>query len=61
MVYGHSVSLISGTGLSEASKDSISYSITCGRTPRYTLGSINANLMFLDSLEEDISIKSTNT
>lgn len=60
IVYGHSVSLISGTGLSEATKDSISYSVSCSRTPRYSLGSVNTDRMFLDSLEKDISIKSTN-
>jgi hypothetical protein len=65
IVYGHSVSLISGTGLSEATKDSISYSISCGRTPRYTIGNVNfggsnTTRVFLDSLEKDISIKSTN-
>ena len=60
IVYGHSVSLINGTGLSETTRDAITYSISCGRTPRYTLGGINADTVFLDSLEKDISIKSTN-
>ena len=60
IVYGHSVSLISGTGLSEATKDSITYSVTCARTPRYSIGSINTDRVFLDSLEKDISVKSTN-
>lgn len=60
IVYGHSVSLVSGNNLSETTKDAITYSVSCGRTPRYTLGRINADLMFLDTLEKDISIKSTN-
>jgi hypothetical protein len=65
IVYGHSVSLISGTGLSEAAKDSISYSVSCGRTPRYTLaditfGGASTTRVFLDTLEKEISIKSTN-
>jgi len=60
IVYGHSVSLISGTGLSESTRDSISYSVSCGRTPRYTIGSINTDRVFLDTLEKEISIKSTN-
>ena len=60
IVYGHSVSLISGTGLSEETKDSITYSVSCTRTPRYSIGSINTDRVFLDSLEKDISVKSTN-
>ena len=52
--------MIDGTGLSETTRDSISYSITCGRSPRYSIGSINTDKVFLDSLEKDISIKSTN-
>ena len=60
IVYGHSVSLISGTGLSEETKDAITYSVACARTPRYALGSINTDRVFLDSLEKDISVKSTN-
>jgi hypothetical protein len=60
IVYGHSVSITNGTNLSESSRDSISYSVSCGRTPRYTIGSINTDRVFLDTLEKEISIKSTN-
>ena len=60
IVYGHSVSITNGTLLSETTRDTVTYSISCGRTPRYTIGNINADKVFLDSLEKDISIKSTN-
>jgi hypothetical protein len=60
IVYGHTVSITNGTGLSESSRDSITYAVTCGRTPRYTLGDINSDKVFLDTLEKEISIKSTN-
>ena len=60
IVYGHSVLITNGTNLSESSRDSISYSVTCARTPRYSIGSINTDRVFLDSLEKDISVKSTN-
>jgi hypothetical protein len=60
IVYGHTVSITNGTNLSESTRDSISYSISCGRTPRYTIGSINTDRVFLDTLEKEISIKSTN-
>ena len=60
IVYGHSVLITNGTNLSESSRDSISYSVSCGRTPRYTIGSINTDRVFLDTLEKEISIKSTN-
>jgi hypothetical protein len=60
IVYGHSVSITNGSLLSESSRDAITYAVTCARTPRYTLGSINTDRMFLDTLEKEISIKSTN-
>lgn len=60
IVYGHSVSITNGSLLSESSRDSITYAVVCGRTPRYTIGSINADRVFLDTLEKEISIKSTN-
>lgn len=60
IVYGHSVLITNGTNLSESSRDSISYSVTCARTPRYSIGSINTDRVFLDTLEKEISIKSTN-
>ena len=60
IVYGHTVSLTNNQTLSEKTIDAISYSINCTRTPRYTIGSIFPDKMFLDSLEKEISIKSTN-
>lgn len=60
IVYGHTVSTVNNQSLSENTIDAVNYSITCTRTPRYTIGSIFPDRMFLDSLEKEISIKSTN-
>ncbi len=60
IVYGHTVAVTNNETLSEGTLDAVSYSINCTRTPRYTIGSTFPNRMFLDSLEKEISIKSTN-
>jgi hypothetical protein len=60
IVYGHTVSTVNNESLSENTIDAINYSITCVRTPRYTIGNTYPDKMFLDSVEKEISIKSTN-
>jgi hypothetical protein len=61
IIYGHSVLVDDAEdSLSDNIKDSISYSVSCSRTPVYTIGSILPQKFFLDSLEKEISIKSTN-
>lgn len=60
IVYGHSVAITSGENMSETTRDSISYSVSCGRSPVYTIGSVLPQRLFLDTVEKEISIKSTN-
>ena len=60
IVYGHNVLITSGENISDMIRDSISYSISCNRTPSYTIGSLFPRKVFLDSLEKEISIKSAN-
>jgi hypothetical protein len=58
--HGHNVTITNGTNLSDSSRDSVSYKVTCNRTPVYEIGSINAPRVFLDGVEKEISIRSTN-
>jgi hypothetical protein len=60
IIYGHSVSVDDEGSLSDKTKDSISYSVSCARTPVYTIGSVLPRKFFLDAVEKEISIKSTN-
>jgi len=60
IIYGHSVSVDDEGSLSDKTKDSISYSVSCARTPVYTIGSVLPRKFFLDVVEKEISIKSTN-
>jgi hypothetical protein len=60
LCHGHNVVITNGTNLTDSSRDSISYKVTCNRTPAYEIGSINAARMFLDSVEKEMSIRSTN-
>jgi hypothetical protein len=54
------VSVDDEVSLSDKTKDSISYSVSCARTPVYTIGSVLPKKFFLDAVEKEISIKSTN-
>jgi hypothetical protein len=60
IVYGHTVLPTNNKTLSEEHVDSITYSVVCNRVPRYTIGSVYPDRMFLDTIEKEISIKSTN-
>jgi hypothetical protein len=60
LAHGHNVLINGGTNLSDSSRDSISYKVVCNRTPVYEIGSINATNVFLDSVEKEVSIRSTN-
>jgi hypothetical protein len=57
--YGHNVTTISGESLTNT-KESLSYKVSCNRTPVYTIGSDDATSCFLDSVSKEISIKSDN-
>lgn len=59
MIAGHTSSVSSTTGFISNIQNSISYSVNCGRTPSYELGSINADHFFLDSVEKQMDISST--
>ena len=57
--YGHNISVQDGTFLTNT-KESLSYKVSCNRTPVYTIGSDDATSCFLDSVSKEISIKSDN-
>lgn len=57
--YGHNVVTADGFSLTNT-KESISYKVSCNRTPVYTIGSVESTSCFLDSVSKEISIKSDN-
>jgi len=57
--YGHNVSVQNGTFLTNT-KESLSYKVSCNRSPIYTIGKDDATSCFLDSVSKEISIKSDN-
>ena len=57
--YGHNVTTISGESLTNT-KESLSYKVSCNRSPVYTIGNTDATSCFLDSVSKEISIKSDN-
>lgn len=57
--YGHNITSFNDTLLTNA-KESLSYKVSCNRTPVYTLGNVDATSCFLDSVVKEISIKSDN-
>ena len=59
LIYGHTVQTVSGDFISDENKEQVSYSITCARTPRYMLGETIPSRVFLDTVEKELSIKST--
>ena len=59
LIYGHTVQTVSGDFISDENKEQVSYSVTCARTPRYMLGETIPSRVFLDTVEKELSIKST--
>jgi len=59
IVYGHTVKIGGGVGVLNDVQSNISFSRTYSRTPIYQLGSINADTMLLDGVEEELSVSST--
>ena len=59
IVYGHSVVISDGANILNDVQSSMSFSRKYSRTPIYQLGSINADTMLLDGVEEELSVSST--
>ena len=59
LVYGHTVIVGDSADILNDAQSSMSFSRTYSRTPIYQLGSINADTMLLDGVEEEISVSST--
>lgn len=60
MVHGYSCAVSGMDQVVDVAQSSIRYSVSCSRTPSYGLGSINPINMFLDSVEKQMDISSTN-
>ena len=59
LVYGHTVKIGDSANILNDVQSSMSFSRTYSRTPIYQLGSINADTMLLDGVEEEVSVSST--
>jgi hypothetical protein len=58
--HGYKTLITNGDLLSDKNYSSISYQVSCNRTPVFNLGEKFAQKMFLDSVEKELSIKATN-
>jgi hypothetical protein len=59
IVYGHTSWISDNANILNDVQSNISFSRTYSRTPIYQLGSINADTMLLDGVEEELSVAST--
>ena len=59
IVYGHTSWISDNANILNDVQSNISFSRTYSRTPIYQLGSINADTMLLDGVEEELSVSST--
>ena len=59
IVYGHTSWISDSANILNDVQSNISFSRTYSRTPIYQLGSINADTMLLDGVEEELSVAST--
>jgi hypothetical protein len=59
LVYGHTVIVGDSAEILNDVQSNISFSRRYSRTPIYQLGSINADTMLLDGVEEELSVSST--
>ena len=60
LAHGYNTIVSNGSLLSDQNYESISYRVSCARTPTFVLGDSLANTMFLDGVEKEVSIKATN-
>jgi hypothetical protein len=60
VAYGYNTQITNGTNLSDSSRESISYKISCGRSYTASIGQINPNNVFLNSIDKELTIKSHN-
>jgi hypothetical protein len=60
IAYGFNTQITNGTLLSDSNRDTITYKVDCNRTYSTAIGQINPNNIFLDSIEKELNIKSTN-
>ncbi len=58
--HGYNTVITNGTTLSETSRDSITYKITCDRSYTTSIGQTVPDNAFLNGIEKELSIKSTN-
>lgn len=58
--HGHKTIITNGSLLSDKNYSAISYQVSCNRTPVFNLGQKNAQSVFLDSVEKELTIKATN-
>jgi len=58
--YGYTTIINSGSALSDQNYATVSYRVSCNRTPSFTLGQKLVQNMFLDGVEKELSIKATN-
>ena len=55
--YGHNIVASTEKNLTPT-KESLSYKVSCSRTPRFRIGDGDSSFCFLDSVEKELSIKS---
>ena len=59
IINGNNCSISDTTNIVSSTQTSIKYSVNCNRTPIYNIGSINSKNPFLDSIEKQMDIIST--
>jgi hypothetical protein len=59
MVFGHTCSVSGMDQVVDTVQTSMKYTVNCGRTPSYSVGEINSRVVFLDTVEEQMDISST--
>jgi hypothetical protein len=59
MVFGYTCSVSGMNQVVDTIQTSMKYTVNCGRTPSYSVGKINAQTIFLDTVEEQMDISST--
>ena len=60
LAHGYNTIVSNGSLLSDQNYESISYRVSCARTPTFVLGQSKSTNMFLDGVEKEVSIKATN-
>jgi hypothetical protein len=60
IIFGHTCSVSGAEQVVDTIQTSMKYSVNCGRTPSYSLGEINPRVVFLDTVEKQMDITSTN-